>query len=299
MTHYRMLDRAPSVIITSNKNELKIYQGNLVYLNDGDNFELKFFNPTMEKIGIEVLFNGIKKGDSYLVLNPGQDLTLDRFLDEQRKMVFETYTIDGNNEAAIKAIEQNGVITFNFYKECNYRRLWSDPAQNDININYNFPPKPTNYSNSTSGKSGYRGASGTSGIAGSTGYMGASGTASFAGSAGSTIQQQNISYTCQSTYSNYNSRIYNSPGIYADELDCSENIVETGRIEKGDISNQEIKSVNIQFDTQSFHTISYKLLPYSQMNKTIKEVRVYCTECGYRLRKENWKFCPKCGSKID
>jgi predicted RNA-binding Zn-ribbon protein involved in translation (DUF1610 family) len=27
-------------------------------------------------------------------------------------------------------------------------------------------------------------------------------------------------------------------------------------------------------------------------------VRHYCTSCGYRLRKESWKFCPRCGDKI-
>ena len=117
MTHYRMLDRAPSVVITSNRNELKVYQDNVVYLNDGDNFELRFFNPLQEKIGVEIMFNGLKKGDGFLVVNPGQDLILDRFLDEQRKMLFETYVIDGNNEAAVEAIQQNGIITFNFYKE--------------------------------------------------------------------------------------------------------------------------------------------------------------------------------------
>ena len=111
MGHYKMLDRMPSAMITSGHNELKVYQGNIVYLNDGDNFELRFFNPLKEKIGVEINFNGIKKGDGYLVLNPGQDITLDRFLDEQRKMLFETYTVDGKNKAAIEAIEENGINT--------------------------------------------------------------------------------------------------------------------------------------------------------------------------------------------
>ena len=119
MTHYRLQDRVPSVVITAKGNELKLYQGNVVYLNNGDNFELRFFNPLSEKVGIEINFNGIRKGDSYLVLNPGQDVSLDRFLDENRKMIFETYTIDGNNSEAVKAIEKNGIISFNFFKENN------------------------------------------------------------------------------------------------------------------------------------------------------------------------------------
>ena len=102
MTHNRMLDRAPSCAILHNRNELKVYQDNQVYLNDGDNFELRFFNPTNFKIGVEIVFNGLKKGDGYLVLNPGQDLILDRFLDEQRKAeeltiknMFDVWIVDG------------------------------------------------------------------------------------------------------------------------------------------------------------------------------------------------------------
>ena len=54
MTHNRMLERFPSVSISSKRNELKVYQGNTVYLNDGDNFELRFFNPLTEKLGVEI-----------------------------------------------------------------------------------------------------------------------------------------------------------------------------------------------------------------------------------------------------
>ncbi len=28
------------------------------------------------------------------------------------------------------------------------------------------------------------------------------------------------------------------------------------------------------------------------------DIRHYCTECGYRIRKQSWKFCPKCGTKL-
>ena len=116
MKNNKMLNRNPSVQVTSKRNELKVYQDNIIYLNDGDNFELKLFNPLKEKIGVEIIFNSVKKGDSYLILNPGQDVFLDRFLDEQRKMLFETYNIDGNNKEAVEAVENNGLITFNFYK---------------------------------------------------------------------------------------------------------------------------------------------------------------------------------------
>lgn len=334
MAHYRLLDRVPSVVITSNRNELKLYQGNLVYLNDGDNFELRFFNPLQEKLGVEIIFNGVKKGDSYLVLNPGQDLILDRFLDEQRKMLFETYSIDGNNQEALEAIEKNGLIKFNFYKE--YHRNYS--TQRDVNVNYNFPPKPhkpIKYKKSWTGSSGNIGVSGVSGTSGASGTCGmsgtsgASGTYGMSGSAGlphftnsrgistsTSTSTTNVYYT---DFSNSNNRIYTSstftsPGVSTTISDFSFSqdywipstnsttpvidSLETGRIEAGEMSNQQLKVVNAQFASTPFHTVSYQILPYSAMNRTIAEVRTYCTECGYRLRKDNWKYCPKCGEKI-
>lgn len=290
MTHYKMLDRVPSVMITSNKNELKVYQGNEVYLNNGDNFELRLFNPLNEKIGVEIIFNGIKKGDSYLVLNPGQDVILDRFIDEQRKMVFETYSIDGNNSAAVKAIEQNGLITFNFYKEyC--RNNYNSYNTNDVNINYNFPPKPVNHYNSTSfskKSKGIRGANGSN------------------GSIGSPMYNTNINYgiLTQDSFTNITTTSFTSNASYT-SYDASFNsslslpkTIETGRVEKGDISNQQLKQVNANFQNNAFHTISYRMLPYSAKNQNINEIRQYCSHCGYRLRKQSWNYCPKCGSEV-
>lgn len=324
MTHYKMLDRVPSVVVTSNHNELKLYQGNIVYLNDGDNFELRFFNPLQEKIGVEIMFNGIRKGDGYLVLNPGQDLTLDRFLDEQRKMLFETYTINGNNKEAVEAIEKNGVISFNFYKEY----YSNSNQQKNVNVNYDFPPKPTRYDNQISfngtlnystGQSGPCGPSGTSGAAGNSGTSGTSGYHGLAGTKSksrsiTTNSVTNISgnATFTSNYSTLNNlngmgqmAMFSSPGIFCNEVDnlnleLNETFdsLETGRIEKGDISDQRLKGVNMNFASSPFHSMTYRLMPYSTMNREIGEIRQYCEDCGYRLRKSSWKYCPSCGNKL-
>lgn len=301
MTHYRMLDRVPSVVITSNRNELKLYQGNVVYLNDGDNFELRFFNPLQEKIGVEIMFNGIKKGDSYLVLNPGQDIILDRFLDEQRKMLFETYVVNGNSKEVLEAIQQNGVISFNFYKELrNYRSA----NYNDININYNFPPKPIKYKKSKGHFGNLRGVYGSQGPQGPQGPQGSQGPQGYAGASstsGTMGYSSNITYT-DTTSIYYHSTLTNTAGMGSLTTSCmstrSPQELETGRIEMGDISNQQLRTVNAQFQSASFHTVTYKIMPYSAMNKSIGEVRQYCSCCGYRIRKENWVYCPKCGSEL-
>ena len=325
MTHYRMLDRAPSVVITSNRNELKLYQDNTVYLNDGDNFELRFFNPLKEKVGVEIMFNGIRKGDGYLVINPGQDLILDRFLDEQRKMLFETYIVDGNNADAVEAIQQNGLITFNFYKEKNSYNYYSN-NESDVNIKYNFPPKPTKYNyksfnaNNICGSSVYSsgtggnsanyvlsGATGPAGIPGLRGVQGSNTTTSITATnttlgRGTTIFTSSVTFDgniSNTNTGNYNEYIAENLEKSIDYTDYLADSLETGRIEKGEISNQKLKGVNLQFSSSPFHTTTYKILPYSAMNRTIGEVRQYCEFCSYRLRKNTWKYCPKCGNKLD
>ena len=276
--HYRMQDRVPSVIITTNRNELKVYQGNQVYLNDGDNFELRFFNPTGQKLGISIEFNGVNKGNGLLVINPGQDITLDRFLDEQRKMLFETYTVDGNNSDAVKAIQQNGIINFKFFKERSgfgHNSFGSSGTRglphftNCSNSNSNSRL----YSKSVKTKSASRGISleSMSGDQFDDSYLGIAG-----GAIGSSNLNQNFSATMDSMQP-----------------------LETGRIEMGEQSNQELKHVDMKFESSPFYTVSYKMMPFSAKATEVQEVRAYCTQCGYRIRKASWKFCPKCSSKID
>jgi len=289
-----MLNRNPSVQVTSKRNELKVYQDNIIYLNDGDNFELKLFNPLKEKIGVEIIFNSVKKGDSYLILNPGQDVFLDRFLDEQRKMLFETYNIDGNNKEAVEAVENNGLITFNFYKE-----YFRSNNSNEVNVKYEFPPKPTkyenNYGNSTfitlSGNSTFNSSNSNSRC-----YSDLSGINNIYTQSCNNIGNMSFSSTdnlgISSTYTS-SLNINSTP-----TSTLSVNTIETGRIEKGDLSEQKLKNVNVAFSDTFFHSISYKLMPYSSKSQSINEIREYCGDCGYRLRKSTWKFCPKCGEKI-
>jgi hypothetical protein len=274
MTHYKMLDRVPSVAITSNRNELKLYKGNIVYLNHGDNFELRFFNPTTFKIGVEIMFNGIKKGDGYLVLNPGQDLILDRFLDEQRKMLFETYTINGNDQEAREAIEKNGIISFNFYKE-----YYNNYRQNDVNVKYDFPPKPKTYSSCFSGT-----LTNSSNIGTSRSY--------------DVSNMTNLSCSQNIFSSDLSDCISSVDGNYLAQATLDSFELETGRIEKGEKSNQKLKTVELTFEFTPFHSVIYQIMPRSTMNKTVKNVRLYCTGCGYRLRNTSWQFCPKCSTKI-
>lgn len=79
---------------------------------------------------------------------------------------------------------------------------------------------------------------------------------------------------------------------------CDSNI-ETGRIEKGNKSSQEF---NYNYDTFNSHplkTIKWLILPDSRKPITVQEInKKYCTECGSKIKRPSYKFCPICGTKL-
>jgi len=286
--HYRLTDKIPTAIITVGGNEKKIYEGNQVFLNDGDNFEIRFFNPLQEKIGVEILFNGQSKNEGLLVLRPGEDITLDRFIGEKKKMKFDTYTIDGGDSVAVKAAEINGLVEFKFYKENAFTTTYN-PYYNKENA---FTTTYNPYYNLNSGTNTY----------GSRGIVTIDSV---------TIDNisDNISYSSYSDYIAENlTQDINYSGYLADSTTIAGNPKgtrnksfkkETGRVEKGPDSTQEMKTVDANFNIISFHSINYQMKPNSQKQTSVTEVRNYCSQCSYRIRKTTWKFCPKCGNNLD
>jgi hypothetical protein len=73
--------------------------------------------------------------------------------------------------------------------------------------------------------------------------------------------------------------------------------LETGRVEKGNKSTQDITNTYGNFNYYTLHRVEYKILPKSSKPVEIQEIRNYCTECGTKV-KNNYKFCPSCGNKI-
>lgn len=79
------------------------------------------------------------------------------------------------------------------------------------------------------------------------------------------------------------------------------NKVETGRVDKGEHSNQSFSSYYATFEDYPLNGITYHIKPVSTKDESpinVDEIRHYCTECGYRIRKSSWKYCPKCGEKL-
>jgi ribosomal protein L44E len=118
----------------------------------------------------------------------------------------------------------------------------------------------------------------TAGPTGNIGNQGVSGNLSVSGDISTANFSKNFSTTTTNT------KTYES--------------LETGRVEKGDDSNQDFQEIDLDFETLPFHTITYFLKPQSTKPVNMSEVRNYCTECGYRIRKSHWSFCPKCGGEL-
>lgn len=74
---------------------------------------------------------------------------------------------------------------------------------------------------------------------------------------------------------------------------------ETGRIERGSDSNQSFVYDNTNFNTWYTWRTSWQILPESQKPLMSKDVKVFCTKCGAKQKRNTHKFCPICGTKYE
>ena len=275
MTHYRMQDKVPVGIIlaknprTGSLDELKTYNENVIYLNDGNEFQIRLFNPLQKRIGVLISING-ETSNSYLVLNPGQDVTIDRFIDAQKKMVFETYQYDSSNQSAQNAVIKNGIIDIKFFNEYTPNTYSSITYTNPL-ITYTNPLYDGNiFLNSTINTNTL---SGTIKSTSTTNIL----------NINSVDNLSNLEFKSQEPMRSYKKH-------------SKESLKETGRINKGSKSSQLFERVETQFEYFPFHQIVYQLKPFSEKEETI-EIREYCGVCSYRIRNKKWNYCPKCGNK--
>ena len=275
-----MSEKKSMMAIAIAKSICKEYSTSLysrvVYLENGQEFQIQLFNPHNFTIGAEIFIND-EKLSNLLVLKPGERVWLERYLDVKKKFKFSTYEVEGNNKDVQEAIKDNGNIEIKFYKESRnkeyypsvvvYDNNWLNKNDNikypsAINVFYNISNDLTtgNYYNYTSKTSNF-----------------------------CTDLNTNCTSSISTQDTNYTSSI-STP----DEMIC-----ETGRIETGSQSTQEFNNVNIDFEYFPFVTEKIKLLPISQKPFTPNDLhKIYCPECGRKL-KSTYKFCPFCGSKID
>jgi hypothetical protein len=261
----------PTAHITKKKSRLKVYNGHVVFLNDKDNFEFEIHNPTNKTVLCKIKLNGSYISTSGIVLKPGQRVFLERFLDTNNKFKFSTYSVGDTSENR-SAIDLNGDVLIEFYNEQEARIYphlsggnWSTGW---TTINTGSPY----YGNMTFTTS-------------STNIVGTNPTSFY-------------SSTSTPTGPNIRSKFDTSKTLLSGKSPKKKNkSIETGRVEKGEQSNQTFTNSYEQFYYHTSHTIKFKIQPASTKNINVEEIRQYCTECGTKM-KSNYKFCPSCGNKL-
>jgi hypothetical protein len=259
--HYQKVT-APTLFITKDRQRVKQYD-NVVYLKNGDEFELELFNPTKDKVLAKIRLNDYDL-DSGIILRPGERVFLERYLDDARKFIFETYDVDGNDLNVKEAIKANGKVEVNFYTVAKNLKIWYG--------NYYIPPVKYDPSPPF--------------FPGTTPY-----------------QDPNIYWTSNEniTLNSDNTYTYScSSNSNVDGNSVTVNNVETGRVEKGSYSDQTFMYDDTEFASYPTWTSSWKILPVSQKVYTKKTLpEVYCTECGAKRKKTSHKYCPICGEKYN
>lgn len=262
----------PVAFIAKDKNRLK-QNGQQVYLNNKDNFEIELYNPSQNTVLAKIKINGQYIPGGGLVLRPGMRHFLDRYLDVARKFVFSTYEVDGNDAEAVAAIARNGEVVVEFYNEkttayTDYIKINDLLNRGQEQIKTPWPRRDEVwYSHTNDVHGGFAASDFTTTI---------------------TTSSLNMSTNSNSDLLRSKSKSL-SRGITSN--------VETGRIEKGAASDQKFGTVDMEFETSATNTLTWYIKPKSTEPVEVKDLATYCTECGKKI-KSNWKFCATCGNKV-
>ena len=258
----------PQSFITKSKQRLKQHT-DTVYLNNGDEFEIELFNPTQNKVLSKIEINGVSIGNG-IILRPGERVFLERYLDEAKKFLFETYVVNGNNEEVKNAIANNGDITIKFFDEMvlfpkpfQYNQpIWANLSNTfrDSRVNTTINPYEVTFTTSSQ-------------------------------PIGTTTT--NAAFFSSNTLSFEKDIVFPSKSLKSEKRD-----VETGRVEKGSKSDQSFTYDNSSFNSYPSHTNWWKIKPISQQILVKEDLKVFCTECGSKRKKDSHKFCPQCGTKF-
>lgn len=248
----------PQAFITKGKQRVKQHEG-LVFLNDGDEYQIELFNPTQNHILAKIKIDNTFLSGGGIVLRPGERVFLERFLDSNNKFVFRTYEV-GKEAVNVGAIDNNGYIEIQFFNEWKHTNYWNGGSTYTITQNGYGP-----YNITTLGTSGT--------------YSG------------------NSTFTTSGTTNVFYSNSLSSNTIAGPNVRNTK--IETGTTEKGDSSNQKFTQSNKDFYSYSFHNVAWQILPLSTKQYHKEDLGVlYCGECGAKRKKDSHKFCPHCGTKF-
>jgi hypothetical protein len=300
------------VKVAMNKSLLKEYNVNgkrVVYLNDGDEFQLQFFNPHPFRVAASISFNDSLNSSRKLIINPGERVWLERYLDENKKLCFKTYWVDKGNAVVDNAIATNGKISINFYKEQTYvptyttyepRIYYNTTFDIDTPLTTRYATRSFCKANTTSENTADLGAhycqsvSDPEALKASSIYSGANATATaathYAYSTSTITTAPSFFDLVDKSLKNGKNSSINNPKPKKQK--------ETGRIEKGKYSNQDLDEISLNMEPFAFEWETIYILPETEKPFTNKDLqKKYCPNCGRKL-KEKFKFCPFCGEKL-
>jgi hypothetical protein len=254
------------IVNPKDKGRKSIKKGN-IYLKNGDEFEIEIFNPLKISVLSDIKINGESISKSGLVIKPGQRVYLDCFIDDGRKFKFETYLVEDTDESN-ESISNNGLLEVFFYKEDviqfdNWRNLFNKRVIREYYPIY-VERYPYWYYDHYRPNIIYG-----SGINTGTGNYVNNATT------GDHINQTN--YTSNSQYSSNLLEIASIPNKNTiDKLfpySKHTSNIETGRVEKGEKSNQKFDEVNMNFEKNYISSVIYRLFSDSKEPKEIKKTK--------------------------
>lgn len=302
-----MSEKKSMMAIAVNKSICKEYSTSsnprTVYLESGQEFQIQLFNPHKYTIGAKIYING-ERIPNILVLNPGERIWLERFLDTAKKFKFSTYEVDGNDSDVKEAIKDNGLIKVEFYKEvrkksCLDNKITWQTYDNTNKLDYNKYKNNYKWDNGALNATlnDYTYDTKSTALTGEIlcsddlctthAYYSKAFSEPIATASIGSITMANYSCDCTGISTS------------ATSISIEPETIETGRIDEGSHSNQEFQDVNKDFEYFAFVTEKVKLLPVSQKPFTANDLqKIYCSECGRKLNTK-YKFCPYCGTRVE
>lgn len=242
-TKVKATPSAPGAWVVNSKDRgRKSIKNGKVYLIDKEEFQIELYNPLQKCVLADIKLNGSSISKAGLVLNPGQRFYLDCFIEDNKKFIFNTYEVENTDEAK-EAIAKNGLLEVHFYEESvNTLSTW---GLRDYNRRY-YPWNPWWDNNIYYG---------TNIGTGGNFYC-------------STLTSGDIKLT--NSYCNQVTFDSNSGSLSTAK---STSNIETGRVDKGDKSNQKFESVDIDFNNYVISSVVISLLPESRKPIEVKDIK--------------------------
>ena len=122
-------------VVSSKDRGRRSIKNSKVFLKNNEEFEIELFNPLNKTILAKIYLNNNSISNNGLIVNPGERIYLDCFIDSKKKFIFKTYNVDDSDEAK-EAIKNNGDLIVYFYEEKildNSGNIWLN------NNNFNYP----------------------------------------------------------------------------------------------------------------------------------------------------------------